>query len=101
MRYDTPVYFQRSVPGKYDPNTGNYNDDTVTETKRYASVSDSSTNTLLLVYGAIKQGSLTIRLQRKYEEPFDYIRIGSKKYRVDRSRTVITKAQCFIVSEVK
>ena len=101
MRYDTPIFFQRSVPGEYDPETGNYNDDTVTETKRYASVTDSSTNTLLLVYGAINQGSLTIRIQRRYEKPFDYIRIGNKRYRVDRIRTVITQAQCFIVSEVQ
>ena len=38
MRYDTPVYFQRITPGEYDPNTGNYGDDTVEETLRYASV---------------------------------------------------------------
>jgi hypothetical protein len=101
MRYDTPIYFQRAVSGKYNPDTGNYDDDTVTETKRYASITDSSTNTLLLVYGAIKQGSLTIRIQQKYEEPFDYIRIENKRYRVDRIRTVITQAQCFIVSEVQ
>ena len=32
VRYDTPVYFLKITPGEYDPNTGNYGDDTVEET---------------------------------------------------------------------
>ena len=38
MRYDTPICFQRITPGEYDPDTGNYADDIVEETLRYASV---------------------------------------------------------------
>lgn len=101
MRYDTPIFFQRVIPGEYDPETGNYGADDNAEVKRYASVTDSSTNTLLLVYGAIRQGSRTIRLQREYTEPFDFIRIGEKQYRVDKKRTISKNAQCFIVSEVQ
>ena len=29
MRYDTPVYFQEITPGKYDPETGDYKEDTI------------------------------------------------------------------------
>lgn len=29
MRYDTPVYFQEIIPGTYDPETGDYREDTI------------------------------------------------------------------------
>ena len=100
MRFDTPIYFQSVVRGEYDPTTGNYADDTVTEAERYASISDTGTDTLTLVYGGLKQGSLTVRLQTAYDGIFDYIRIGSKRYRVDKIRTLRLK-QTFVVSEVQ
>ena len=56
MRYDTPVYFQKITPGKYDPSTGNYGDDTVEETLRYASVMNTGEDQLRLVYDGPKQG---------------------------------------------
>lgn len=60
MRYDTPVYFQEITPGEYDPETGDYREDTIQETKRLASVMNTGEETLKLLYGSIKQGSLTI-----------------------------------------
>ena len=53
-----------------------------------------------VIYGMIKQGSLTIQLQNHYDCPFDQIRIGNKIYKVDYSRKLRTK-QTFIVSEVQ
>lgn len=100
MRYDTPVYFQRITPGEYDPNTGNYGDDTVEETLRYASVMNTGEERLKLVYDGPKQGSLTIQFQTHYTEPFDRIRVGKKIYRVDYSRELRTK-HVFVVSEVQ
>ena len=100
MRYDTPVYFQKITSGEYDSNTGNYGDDAVEETLRYASVMDTGTETMIQVYGSIKQGSLTIQLQNHYIEPFDRIRVGEKVYSVDFSRPLRTK-QTFVVSEVQ
>ena len=100
MRYDTPVYFQRITPGEYDPNTGNYGDDTVEETLRYASVMNTGEERLKLVYDGPKQGSLTIQLQTHYTEPFDRIRVGKNIYRVDYSRELRTK-HVFVVSEVQ
>lgn len=97
MRYDTPVYF-RHVTSTYNQSTGDY-DDTMSEVKRYASVSDTATDTITLVYGGLKQGSLTIRLQNHYPAPFDQIRIGEKLYHVDSSRVLRSK-QTFVVSEV-
>lgn len=95
MRYDKPIHFQRIQQGEYNAATGNYGDDSITEEKRYADVTDTGTETLKLVYGAIKQGSLTIRLQRPYMEAFDKIRVGEKTYSVDLER----RKKYFVVSE--
>jgi hypothetical protein len=100
MRFDTPIYFQTVKKGEYDPETGNYAEDTVTEDKVFASVTDSRAETLNLVYGSIKQGSKTVRLQNHYSKPFDRIRIGEKLYRVDFSRKLKLK-HIFVVSEVQ
>lgn len=100
MRYDTPVYFQLHTEGKYNPETGDYGDAEITEAKRYASVMDTQKQTLLVVYGEIRQGSLTIQLQNAYKEPFDAIRVGEKVYKVDYERSLRQK-NTFIVSEVQ
>lgn len=100
MRYDTPVYFQRITSGEYDTKTGNYAEDIVKETMRYASVMNTGEEKLKLVYDGPKQGSLTIQIQNHYTEPFDRIRVGEKIYRVDDSRKLRTK-HTFIVSEVQ
>lgn len=100
MRFDTPIYLQSIVSGAYDPATGDYGADTVKEVKMYASVTDSGADTLNLVYGGIKQGSKTIRLQGHLNAPFDCIRIGRKVYRIDMSRQLRTK-QTLVVSEVQ
>jgi hypothetical protein len=55
---------------------------------------------LRLIYGELKQGCLTIRLQNAYNKPFDRIRIGDSFYKVDRVRKLRTK-QTFIVSGVQ
>jgi hypothetical protein len=99
MRYDTPVYFRAAKAGAYNASTGNYDDDAVTEERRDASVTDTGDETLTIIYGEIKQGVKTVRLQNHYDKPFDRIRIGKKLYKVDRARRLRTK-HVFIVSEV-
>lgn len=100
MRYDKPVYFQKTETGEYDPNTGNYGPDKVEETKKYANVTEASVDTLNLIYGELRQGSYVVRLQRQYDQLFDRVRIGRKTYRVDFSRNV-RNGQVLVVSEVK
>lgn len=100
MRYDTPIYFQRLTQGEYDESTGNYEDDQIEETEVMASVMDTQTETMKLVYGDIRQGSLTLTIQNHFDQTFDNIRIGDKVYRVDRTRRLRVK-QSFIVSEVQ
>ena len=100
MRFDTPIYFQTVKKGEYDPDTGNYAEDTVTEDEVFASVTNSTTETLNLVYGSIKHGSYIVRLQNIYKKPFDRIRIGEKTYKVDFSRELKLK-HTFVISEVQ
>jgi hypothetical protein len=99
MRYDKPIFFQ-TVTAEYDPATGNYNDEAVENVQKYASVMDSSAQTLQLVYGGIKQGSLTIHLQRHYNAPFDRICVDGKLYKVDSQRK-LRRGHTFVVSEVQ
>jgi hypothetical protein len=99
MRFDTAVFFQR-IGSEYDETTGNYNTTILSEEKRYASVTASSVETLNLVYGKVKQGSLTVRLQNHYSEHFNRIRIGDKIYRVDSARPLRNK-YTLVVSEVQ
>lgn len=100
MRFDTPIFFQTFGPKKYNADTGDYDNPDVTEVKRFASVTNSGVETLNLVYGEIRQGSLTLRLLNHYDDHFDRIRIGSKVYRADFSRKLRTK-HVFVVSEVQ
>lgn len=100
MRFDKPIYFERITPGEYDASTGNYGEDITESEQRLASVTDTATETLTIVYGSIKQGSKTVRLQNHYTKPFDHIRIDGKKYHVDRKRKLRVK-HIFIVSEVQ
>lgn len=100
MRYDRIVYFQKITKGEYIPRTGNYAADTVDEFPVFANVTDSSTDTLNLVYGGLKEGSLTIRLQNVYTDEIDFVRVGDKKYRIDQERRLRTK-HSLVVSEVQ
>ena len=97
MRYDTPIFFQEIIQGVYIDTTGNYGEETILETKRFASVTDSGINALNLLYGGIKQGSKVLRLQTPYNANFERIRIGSKVYKADFSRN----HKVFVVSEVQ
>ena len=100
MRCDTEVFLQSVMTGEYNESTGDYGDDIIYEEKRHASVTDTGTDTMNLVYGAIKRGSKTVRLQMHYKKTFDRIRIGNALYRVDFERKLRTK-HVFVVSEVQ
>jgi hypothetical protein len=100
VRFDTPIFFQTITAGVYNPADGNYSGDGLTEEMRYAAVTDTGDDTLHLVFGEIKQGVKTVRLQNHYDKPFDQIRIGEKVYKVKRERLLRHK-HIFIVSEVQ
>lgn len=99
MRFDKQVYFYTEKPN-YNAQTGDYDRLGVSEVPARASVNQTETAMIRMVYDSIPQESLTVRLQNKYEKPFDYIRIGEKLYKVDKRIDLYTK-QAFIVSEVQ
>ncbi|MDD3186599.1 MAG: hypothetical protein PHT76_15015 [Anaerostipes sp.] len=99
MRYDTPVFFQKVSQGAYNEETGDYLDESVDETQKYASVMDTGADMLQVVYGKLVQGSLSIQLQNHYQNIFDRIRIGNKLYKADYIRKLKVK-ETLIVSEV-
>lgn len=99
MRYDQCVYFVKDGEATYDQTTGNYIDAEPVKTPCMASVMDTSTETMRLIYGEIRQGSLTIHLQNHYEAAFNRIEYRGKAYAVDLHRRLRVK-DTYIVSEV-
>ena len=100
MRYDKRITFLLRGGKTYDESTGDYTRAEDTKTVVPASVIDTRTSTMELVYGEIRQGSLTIQLQKHYEDPFDLILYDGNEYRVDFRRKLRTK-ETLIVSEVQ
>lgn len=100
MRCDTPVFFRLIRQGVYDPKTGDYADGEPEETKVFADVTDTSTETMRIIYGEIRQNSKVIRLQQHYRNTFNRIRIGDRQYAVDFERKLRVK-HVFVVSEVQ
>lgn len=100
MRYDRQIYFVADGKSAYNAATGDYDSPEPTKTPRMASIMDTKEQTMQLVYGGLKQGSLTIHIQNHYDMPFDWIEVAGKRYRVDASRRLRVK-HVFIVSEVQ
>ena len=98
MRYDTPIYFC-TKKRTYDKKTGNYTTEVVDETMRWASVMNTSEEKVQMIYGTLEQDSKTIQIQNHYDKPFEYIRIGEKKFKVDKEQKLRFK-HVFVVSEV-
>lgn len=99
MRYDKKICFQR-VTESYDPTTGNYAAESVETEEAYANITASKIEALKLIYGEIKQGTITIRLQRKPKNDFDRIEVGGKIYKVDYSRP-LRNGVVYVASEVQ
>lgn len=100
MRYDTPIFFQTIKQGSYDPTTGNYGPQTTFETQRMASVYDTSATMMQLIYGRVREGSVTAHIQNHYNQAFDRIRIGEKVYKAEKMRKLRCK-QTFVLTEVQ
>ena len=98
MRYSTAIYFVKEGEDEYDYSTGDYVTAGPIKHEVWANVSDTGTERMQLVYGALKQGAVTVRIQGEYEETFDYIEVDDKKYNVDAFRT-FRNDQAFNLSE--
>lgn len=100
MRFDKEVIFIKKGEKVYDRNTGDYNTGEPVRTPVLASVNDTGINTLNIVYGNVKQDSITVTLQNHYEDAFDLIEFEGRPYRVDR-RIRLRVKDSFVCSEVQ
>lgn len=100
MRFDKEIYMQSAPKRVYDELSGDYIEEKPKEVKLYADVTDAKSETINIIYGQRKQGVLVIRLQQHYAAAFEFIRIGSRRYRVDYERRLRHK-HVFVVSEVQ
>ena len=98
MRYSVPIYFVKETEPVYDYETGDYVDGEPIKHEAWANVSDTGTERMQLIYGALKQGAITVRIVGKYDKEFDYIEVEGKKYNVDAFRTC-RNDQAFNLSE--
>lgn len=99
MRYDKKIYFVKEGEDEYDYATGNYVTTEPIKHEAWANVSDMGTQRQTLIFGGLKQGALTVRIQGKYEKPFDYIEHDGKTHKVENTRT-FRNDQVFEVSEI-
>lgn len=100
MRYDTNVRFVYVPRGEYDETTGDYADGEPVITERLASVEETRTELINMVYGKLVQGSITAHLQNHYDDPISYVLIDGKKYTVDYSGKYRVKSY-FVLSEAQ
>ena len=98
MRYDKIIYFVKEGEDEYDYATGDYVTTEPIKHEMWANVSDTGTERMQLIYGALKQGAITVRIVGKYDKEFDYIEVEGKKYNVDAFRT-FRNDQAFNLSE--
>lgn len=110
MRCDTKIYFVTDgekvlVSDPAAENFGEYVPGDSAEEERIADVTDTQTKTQQIVYGALREGSRTVRLNEAYTAPFDHIRIidratgRSSLYDVDAKR-ILRHRSTFICHEV-
>ena len=110
MRCDTQIYFVTDSEKILvsDPASADYGDYTASapsEVGRMADVTDTQERTQQLIYGALREGSRTVRLNETYTAPFDHIRIidrvtgTSALYDVDAKR-ILRHRSTFICHEV-
>lgn len=81
MRANTKIYFIQEGAEEYDPSTGDYTVSEPSKDLQWANVSDAGTERMALLYGSIQQGAKTVRLNRGYNKPFDYIEINGTQYK--------------------
>lgn len=96
MRYDTKAVFQL-VEDAYDSN-GDYTESVAEEHIEYCSVASTDIQTMHLVYGEIRQGSITMHLQNHIGYTFNRVVIDGTAYTVDQKLPLRVKT-AYILSE--
>ncbi len=110
MRCDTQIYFVTDAEKTLvtDPTSesyGEYTSGLPAEVGRLADVTDTQAMTQQILYGAVREGTRTIRLNEPYTAAFDHIRVvdratgDSVLMDVDAKR-ILRRRSTFICHEV-
>lgn len=86
MRYNKLITFVYEVEGKRNPETGEYDEPTKTETKQRANVTDLGTDRSVKLFGSILEGAKVVRLLRPFNKPWDYVLIDGVPYEITKHR---------------
>lgn len=86
MREDTLITFVVLGEEVYNENTGNYEVTDDSYTDYYAYVSDTGTDRMSAIYGAVRQYAKTIRINDVIDGKFDHVLIDGRKYKSDKRR---------------
>ena len=100
MRFDTNIDFLRFMPGEYNAETGDYDDDGYRHDRRMAQVYDASSVTLRHEYGAYKQGDLIASIHGHLAYTPDSVVVRGKKYSVEQTR-MLRRFQTFHLTETQ
>lgn len=96
MRYDTKALFQL-VEDDYN-SIGDYDETVKEQHTEYCAIQETDIQTMHIVYGEIRQGSITISLQNYIGYAFNRIVINGVPYVVDQAYTLRTK-KVYIASQ--
>ena len=96
MRYDKKIDFML-VDNVYNAN-GDYTEEVIEQVTAYGSIVSTDIDTMRLVYGEIRQGSITMHLQNHIDFNFNRIVIDGKTYAVDVRINQRTK-QAYVLSQ--
>ena len=98
MRFDDVVYFCKESEPKMNKNSGDYEVGQTEKQEVFANVTNLGLEQVMTMFGSLDVDAKTVRIQEKYDAPFDYIEIEGVSYRVQTSRLYRGK-QTFIVKE--
>ena len=96
MRYDRKIDFLL-VDTVYN-DKGDYTEEVLESKTAYGSIVNTGLDTMRLVYGEIRQGSITLHLQNHIDFNFNRILLDGKTYAVDQRINQRVK-QAYILSQ--
>ena len=98
MRFDDVVYFCKESEPELNKNSGDYEVGQTEKQEVFANVTNLGLEQVMTMFGSLDVDAKTVRIQEKYDAPFDFIEIEGVSYRVQTSRLYRGK-QTFIVRE--
>lgn len=98
MRFDDVVYFCKEGKPKLNKNTGDYEVGHTEKQEVLANVTHLGLEQVMTMFGSLDVDAKTVRIQQKYDVPFDFIEIEGVDYRVITTRLYRGK-QTFVVRE--